>query len=224
MPRLPEEVHDDYLERGLGGTCFSLTYYLLCLLRHAGIDAYACMAHAGRRTNVHCVTMAGTDPGKGRWLLDPGYVISAPLPVRTDRPVTIRTPHTDVRLDYRPDRCVYTVSTGDGSSMKVRYRFRDVPAGDEEFFAHWRRSFSALNGVCLTVRRGDRLIYIHGNYLREIGAAGFRRRRIRGDLHGVIHRVSGVGEDLVAEALAALDRRARTTTDSGSKRQEEAGL
>lgn len=209
--RLPDEMYEDFITRRLGGTCFSLTYYLVCLLEHAGLDAYVCMAHAGRRSNVHCVTMVDTGVDAVRYLLDPGYVISAPLPVRRDATVRIRTPHTHVRLDYHRDRNVFSVSTGNGAAMKMRYWFTDLPVSWEDFFHYWQQSFceGTLTDVCLTIRKGERLVYLHGNYIREMSTQGFRKRRVKTDLHGVISRVSGVREEFVEEALAALAARAK---------------
>lgn len=207
--RLPEEVFQNYLERGLGGTCFSLAYYLLSVLHTAGLSAYICMAHMGRRMNVHCVTVV--EAPEGKCLLDPGYVITKPVPMRKEAPVFVALPHTYVGLTYDPPRSVFELSTGGPEAMKRRYWFEDVPVSFSDLYVYWQRSFTldTLNDVCFTMRRGESLIYLHGNYFRETCIAGARSERIKGSLEHAIGSLLGVKAPIVEKALAALHENRR---------------
>jgi arylamine N-acetyltransferase len=202
--RLPGEVLRDFLERGLGGTCFSLSYYLLCVLHAAGLPSYVCMAHMGRRRNVHCVIVA--DAPEGKYMLDPGYVIAAPVPLRRNVPVRLAVPHTFVLLRYDPVAEAFELSTGGREGMKRRYWFQDVPVSLADFYAHWQRSFTmdTLNDICLTMRRGDSLVYLHGNYFRETRIGGARKERLAGGSESAIRELLGVEARVVEEARAGL--------------------
>lgn len=205
--RLPDEVIADHFEWGLGGTCFSLSFYLLCILHHAGIPAYISMAHMGRRENTHCVTVAETRAGK--YLLDAGYLINQPVPMRPDGPVFLQLPHTCVRLIHDPRDDHYHVLTGKSDELKPRYRFHDLPVRPEDLLVYWQRSFDQMNNICLTFRREEKLIYLHGDYLRETRLDGFTRDRIKGGLPDVIAKVAGIRESTVEEALSAIRRPGR---------------
>jgi len=54
--RLPSEVAEDHIEWGLGGTCFSLTFFLERVLRSLGFDAHADLLLLLRphRSRPHC--------------------------------------------------------------------------------------------------------------------------------------------------------------------------
>jgi arylamine N-acetyltransferase len=202
--RLPEEVLSDHLARGFGGTCFSLSFYLMSILHNAGLSSYICMAHMGKRKNVHCVTVAET--AEGKYLLDPGYVISIPVHMRRDTPVLLKTPHTFVELVYNRSQKSFDLFSGNREELKWRYRFRDLPVNPDEFLVHWQRSFdlSAMNNLCLSIRRGNTLVYVHGDYFRENRIDGFSKRRLKSDLHGTIQRISGLEESVVEKAKGAL--------------------
>ncbi|MFQ6103710.1 MAG: arylamine N-acetyltransferase [Candidatus Glassbacteria bacterium] len=202
--RLPEEVLGDHIERGLGGTCFSLSFYLMSILHNAGLESYICMAHMRRRKNVHCVTVVRTIEGK--YLLDPGYVISSPVPMKRNSPVVLKTPHAFVRLTYDNVRRVFDLFSGNRDELKWRYRFSDVPVSLADFLEHWQSSFDqqTMDNICITLRRGNRLVYVHGDYYRESRIDGFSKRRLKQNLHGTIQRVSGVSGQVIEEALCAL--------------------
>ncbi len=208
--RLPEELFTDYVERGLGGTCFSLSYYLMTILHNAGLSSCICMAHMGNRENVHCVVIVETPEGK--YLLDPGYVVTTPVRILHDSPVFLRTTFTCIRLQYDRSRDLFQLFSGESGREKLRYRFRDMPVNPEEFIVHWQRSFEmeTLNNICISLRRGDTLVYLHGNYYRENRIDGFRKKRIKDDLYGTIQRVAGVRGGIVEEAMGALRKQRRT--------------
>ena len=52
--RLPEEVIDDHANFHLGGTCFSLTFFLETILLHQGFQCYPVMADMKAGRNIHC--------------------------------------------------------------------------------------------------------------------------------------------------------------------------
>jgi hypothetical protein len=202
--RLPEEVFVDHLGKGLGGTCFSLSFFLSSILHAGGLDSYICMAHMGNRMNVHCVTIADTRDGK--FLLDPGYVITRPLRIDRTEPVTVKTPHAYVRLVFDSARDTFDLFAGGREGLKRRYSFRDDPVDQTRFLEYWQRSFAfdGMNDICLSVRRGDGLFYMHGDYLRETHIDGFTKRRVKGNVLETIRDILSVDPGTIEDALRAL--------------------
>ena len=74
--RLPEEVIEDHLTAGLGGTCFSMTFTLQTILVQNGFDCYPVMADMRAGRNIHCALVASVEGRK--YLLDPGYLLGRP--------------------------------------------------------------------------------------------------------------------------------------------------
>ena len=70
--RLPLEVIEDHIERNLGGTCFSLTFFLESLFKNSGFSCYKIMADMKSGENVHCAVVVTI--GRRKFLADPGLV------------------------------------------------------------------------------------------------------------------------------------------------------
>ncbi|HQG44185.1 MAG TPA: arylamine N-acetyltransferase [bacterium] len=96
--RLPEEVMDDYVRHNLGGTCFSLSFFLQCILLHLGYSAYIVMADMGSRRNVHCALIVELQGGK--FLVDPGYLLTRAMAFHRDRSSIHTSPQSGVELRY----------------------------------------------------------------------------------------------------------------------------
>ena len=88
--RCPDEVIGDFLRWGTGGTCFSLTAALIALLDVAGIDAWPILADRHYGVDTHCGILIAPQ-GANMLLLDPGYLLFAPIPVPLDFPAFIET-------------------------------------------------------------------------------------------------------------------------------------
>ena len=78
--RLPNEVLNDYYRLGAGGTCFSLTWTLLQLLRALGFVAEPLLADRRYGPDTHSALVIWLDGVKH--LLDPGYLITSPIPLQ----------------------------------------------------------------------------------------------------------------------------------------------
>jgi arylamine N-acetyltransferase len=62
--RLPMEVMDGYLRNRLGGTCFSLTFFLETILIHGGYRCAPVMADMKWSPNSHCALIVMMEDGK----------------------------------------------------------------------------------------------------------------------------------------------------------------
>jgi arylamine N-acetyltransferase len=207
--RLPEDVFEDHRRWNLGGTCFSLTFFLHALLLHRGYACYPVMADMRAGCNVHCALIVRLDGAK--YLTDPGYVLDRPLLVE---PAHLRTYHTEftgveLRFDAAAQR--FHLNTFNQRETKWRYSFVDRPTPQAEFLAHWQASFSrnSMHALCLSRARRDGLLYIHGAFMRESSWQGKRNRNIRNTMHRAIEENFGIPAALVEQAQAALQENLR---------------
>lgn len=202
--RLPGEVVEDHARHRLGGTCFSLTFFLKSILVEHGYVCYPVMADMRWGKNVHCAMIVSMEDRK--YLVDPGYLLNRPMEIADDKPRLYKTEVAGVEL-VRGRHGTYDLYTFDRRQAKWRYRFRDRPVPPEEFLDHWLASFSwnSMHGLCLTKVEKDRMVYVHKTHMRETTFEGKRNINIRNDVHGAIHRSFGIPEELVEEALAAIE-------------------
>lgn len=202
--RLPEEVIDDHCRWHLGGTCFSLTYFLQAILVHAGYTCYPVMADMRAGRNVHCALIVVLE--YTRYLVDPGYLLGWPLALDPARARLYHTEFSGVELlcdNVLRNYHLYTFSRQD---MKWRYCFRDQPTPMAEFLHHWQASFTrnSMHGLCLTRVRGDTLIYIHNGFMRETSWQGKRNFNVKQNLHATIKDIFSIPAEFVEQAKAAL--------------------
>jgi len=203
--RLPEEVMDDHANFRLGGTCFSLTFFLETILLHHGFQCYRVMADMKAGRNIHCAVIVLLDHKK--FLVDPGYLLSTPLEINPQKPRAYRTPTTGVELLFnRPLGC-YQLFTFNKEKMTWRYNFVDRPCPADEFLAHWQASFTkpSMHGICLTKIQNDGYIFIHKNFMRETTFTAKRNYNIRQNYHQTIQEIFGIDKQLIEQAQAALE-------------------
>jgi len=203
--RLPREVMEGHVESHLGGTCFSLTYFLQTILTHHGFVCYPAMADMRWGKNVHCVIIVEID--RIKYLVDPGYLLNQPMELRPDKPKLYKTEFSGVELVFHERSGFIDLYTFDRHQMKWRYRFRDRPVPPEAFLSHWLSSFrwNSMHGLCLTKVEKDRLIYIHKTFMRETTFGEKKNFNIKNTVHATIQGVFGIDSRLVEEALAAVE-------------------
>jgi len=207
--RLPLEVIQDHIEHRLGGTCFSLTYFLEQILRCWGYPCYKTMAHMAAGENIHCVIVA--EVGGESCLVDPGYLLWEPLPLSRGGPQVLSAPQGRLELRYDGRGEEYHLFTCNARGRKWRYRFRPCPVSEEEFRRHWVASFSrpTLHDILLNRLTEQGLLYIRGHHLRLTSLAEERKENIRRDLHRQVERWFGIDPRWVEEALSVLERQRR---------------
>jgi arylamine N-acetyltransferase len=204
--RLPEEVLDGFLTYRLGGTCFSLTFFLLSILEHAGFMAYPVIAHMRNRPNCHCALVLLMN--QRHYLIDPGYLLSQPMEIHPDAPRLYRSPTVGVELQFDAEDETYHLYTIERGERKWRYRFQDQPLSLETFLGYWLDSFyqGTMHGICITHTRGDTRLYLHNRYVQVSNERGREKRRLKDDLHRTIEELFGIRDETVDEALEALER------------------
>jgi len=202
--RLPEEVIEEHLRFRLGGTCFSLTFFLQAILLHHGFPCYIVMGDMKAGKNIHCAMVVLLDGVK--YLVDPGYLLRQPVALDPNRPRLYHTEFTGVELRFNPAREAYEVFTFNRQEMKWRYRFVDRPTPPKEFLQYWQASFhrNSMNVLCLTRATDDELIYMRKDFMRIANLDGKRNVSIKGKYHETIQQMFGIAPEYVEQALSAL--------------------
>ncbi|MEZ6108249.1 MAG: hypothetical protein R3B96_19635 [Pirellulaceae bacterium] len=159
----PRQVIENHLQLGSGGTCFSLTHTLVCLLQSLGIDAWPILADRSYGPDTHSAVLVALPAEPPRhetattWIVDPGFLIHDPLRLNTGLVTTLVTPIQVIELvPIAADRWQLFTATesprpsprgGEGQaparSQPPTYRltYRATPASPEEFGRAWRASF-----------------------------------------------------------------------------------
>lgn len=203
--RLPQEVIDEHVAFKLGGTCFSLTFFLQSILTQNGFICYPVMADMRAERNIHCCLIVILDSVK--YLVDPGYLLTQPMEINPQRPRLYRTEFTGVELRFDAQSQRYDLFTFNKSEVKWRYRFQDRPVSSEEFLQHWLASFgwNSMHGICLTKVTNGGLIFVHKTFMRETTFTGKRNFNIKRNYHATINEIFGIDKQLIEQAQVALN-------------------
>ena len=202
--RLPEEIIEEHIQFGFGGTCFSLTFYLQCILLHYGYVCYPVMADMKNRPNEHCALVVLLD--KRKYLVDPGYLLTTPMEIHPDKPRLYRAPHAGVELRFDATAERYHLRTFDKQNSTWRYCFQDKPVSGEEFLGFWLQSFykGTMHGICLTRVRENGLIYLYDDFLQITSPDGKIKKKLKDDFFATIRDVFCIAPAYVEQALAAI--------------------
>jgi|GEM_PF-243974 len=203
--RMPDEIRADFDRARLGGTCFSLTYYLLEILTFCGFNCAPVMGDMKWGENVHCAILV--DYQDQRYLVDPGYMVHQPLRISKDTRQRHFTPHSGIEIRFDPSVERYDLYTFRSGNFTWRYRFSDRPVSMDEFSRHWAESFykPTMHGICLTRVQENSMIYVHNDYTKITGHSGSQKQTSRDVAEKVIRHRFGISLELVEEARAALE-------------------
>lgn len=221
-PRLPLQVVSEHLDLGTGGTCFSLTELLRCLLLAQGIVAHPVMAHMRHGANIHCALRV--EAGGRAFLVDPGYLLRQPLPL--DPALSVFSVDIDKSVEsfqpfIRPAGPVdgapawlppggFDLFTVENTGPVWRYRFEDLAPSPEAFMHYWQASFNqtGLRSLlaCRAADDGQRL-FLHNHKLRRVDRSGKRTDNVRLTLEQSVKETFGIDPGVTRRALALLHAR-----------------
>ena len=202
LRRYPETILKDHRDLGLGGTCFSLTWFLKEILEHFSMDYYLITADMSTGKNVHCAAVAFVQ-GK-KYLLDPGYLYSKPLIMDADRTAVMGfTNAAVIKRDGRYRLCTYTEYSG----IKERYVFDDAPVDEALFLRRWDESFNGrgMNNICVSRVAGDKQIFFLRDFMRVSSIKDKRNIKVRGCEGEKISEYFGIDDRIYKKAVQALD-------------------
>ncbi len=139
----PAVLLRDHLQKGTGGTCYSMAYSLAALFEQAGIDCYLTLNDIRGETANHAAVVAVVDGV--RWLCDPGVQFRVPVMFSDDSPTSADNGYCMVHI----------VPTGAGdfavtlqmSGVLVStpsFVFHSKPVDQVTFRNVWLRSFTGF--------------------------------------------------------------------------------
>jgi len=201
--RLPEEIIEDHIRNRLGGTCFSLTFYLQTILTLNGFKCYPISADMLNRPNEHCALIVIMKDAK--FLVDPGYLLSEPVQLIFGSNV-VQTQVNTIELVYDDLDELYHIYSFDGIYKKWRYCFEDKRISEEEFFKFWNDSFlkGTMNGICLNQIQDGKMMYVHNDYFQITSLKGKEKSKIKGNYISSIHKIYGITPELIEQAQSLL--------------------
>jgi len=176
--RLPEELFEDYLQNGTGGTCFSLTFFFHEILKTGGFASYPVMADRSYSKNSHCALIVDLDSQK--YLIDPGFLIDQPILLTNQEHSFVETSFNTLDLVWNINLNAYDIHTIHLKNRKWRYRIWMKGVDWKNFSLFWSDSFqwSGLNNVVITKIKEGKQFYLRDRHLRIIGKDKIVRKTI----------------------------------------------
>ena len=195
--RLPEEVFHSFLEHGFGGTCYSLTYFLWVICDYCSFQCYPITMNMKWADNAHCGLVIEHE--NKLYLLDPGYLLSKPIPLNQLTSIHTIDQHTGVQLIYHSLHNKYELFTYSGNNKTFRYSFQLNKLFLEDFLLAWKSSFYQKTNrhICLTkidpVRKGR--IYIRDQFIRFYNEG--KKENIKMDMKQGIKTFFGISPEWI---------------------------
>lgn len=202
----PATIVTEHIQLGTGGTCFSLTATLLHLLRHLGWQAEPILADRPYGPNTHCALLVWI--GERPHLIDPGYLLTEPIPLSSTKEMRVPTAFHEVLLLPGADGKLALQTIHQGKATP-RLTFKTTPVDVGEFLQVWNDSFTwemMRYPVVTAVHQGQHL-YLQGNRLQTRNHHQVERRELSPEmLAQEIARCFGIDIGVARKALAILHR------------------
>jgi arylamine N-acetyltransferase len=199
--RRPLRVMEDHVSNGTGGTCFSLTSTLVEILTAFGFDARPVMGDMRHGPDIHCAALV--EAPFGSFILDPGYLVGAPVPLG-DGASRARVGSAELVYERVTPSLVRMCAMGvDGPEPRCTLKLGRLRP--EEFEQHWQRSFDApgMNSLHLCRVDGSDRLYAHNRNMRIDGAAGRRNLKLGDGWAAQVSSAFGI-DGAVAQAALEL--------------------
>ena len=205
--RLPDEVTEDHYAWHLGGTCFSLTYFLSGIYTILGYETQPLICDLNWGTNNHSALMINFT-GQ-RYLVDPGYMIFTPLPLSRKTVRTRLSAETGIELRYLSDTESYALYTFRNGQYTRRYQFIDRAIPYSEFAQYWQASFElpGMDDLTLTRVSGYEMTFIQGAFIKITSPTKIERLRELNQAEQLIKDRFGIPLEKVEEARHILNYR-----------------
>jgi arylamine N-acetyltransferase len=179
--RYPDEVVQDHIRWGAGGTCFSLTSALAHLVRSLGWRAEYILADRAYGQNTHCALLVWIDGVPH--LLDPGFLIINPIATPGEEERTVKTSFNTLILAPDEDRNKIELSTLRKNTKTYRLTYKTSPVDEGEFLKAWDDSFGweMMRYPLLTRTEASRQLYLNGSRLQISETERVEKRDVRSD-------------------------------------------
>ncbi|MBL8824787.1 MAG: arylamine N-acetyltransferase [Planctomycetia bacterium] len=206
--RLPKEVLQDFYQLGAGGTCYSLTWTLLQLIRALDYQAEPILADRRYGPNTHTALIVWINGI--RHLIDPGYLLVEPIPIPRDVIIHIPTSFNEVELIPDKTHNRMELKTLQHSQSTYRLTYKTDPVDTHQFLAAWDQSFQfdMMKYPVLSKIIDDKQMYLQKNHLLIRTKGESQRQEIEpGKMPETITTIFGIHPSLVVDALNLLHRK-----------------
>jgi hypothetical protein len=198
-PRTPDVFWGDFLERGTGGTCFARVAAFDALLSELGFASRKALGRVEKDFDhaALCVSAGGAE-----WIADVGFPLPALVPagggeVEGETAAIAATPN--------PRGLAVRFVSGVPEGPRRLEVFRD-PVSDEDFLAHWRRTFRPgarfLSAVLLRRQEGPRVIAFARGEVRVDDLHSRARIPLLTGRPRRLAELFGVDEEILARAFS----------------------
>ena len=205
--RLADTVISEHVEKGAGGTCFSLSEALGAILSFAGFQCHPVMADMNHGRNIHCALSVTTGDGL-LFLADPGYLVPEPVLMEPGKTSQIET--SLQTLVWKPSESAdsFDLYSVNGDVRNWRYRIRMDPVSSTEFRSHWQRSFDAtgMNSLHLNCRSEEGRLSAHNLNLRRVTSHGNTNEKLRDSYPGKVEEYFGLSREIAEAAYKEWER------------------
>jgi len=200
--RTPYYIIKDYFEKGAGGTCFSLVYFLKNFLDYAGFEAEFLLADRSYGEDTHTLLYVEIE-GK-RYLCDVGYLIYRPIPLK-DEIFEFKTKSYNFILEEKKDG-IYVFTKNEKGFKKFRYKIKREKVKEDTFISAWEKSFEfeMMNHMILSKEIEDGLIYIKDEHFHKIKEGRTYYRKIGKEELLSVFRELKIKEELILKAESNL--------------------
>lgn len=208
LPRMPDTVLADHLDRGTGGTCFALTFFFEQVLRRLGYEVAPVLCDRSYGPNTHCALIArpprGFADAERRFLVDPGYLFEAPLLIPERGATSFAGPSATtelVRLGETPQLLLRSRREG---KTKIRYRLHDRPVDAALFRRRWIESFdwAMMRHLCISRQTDAGQLSFRDGVMRISRRDAHDQESALARMEERIAREFGIATEVVAAAVA----------------------
>ncbi|MEO0271314.1 MAG: arylamine N-acetyltransferase [candidate division WOR-3 bacterium] len=164
--RTPYYIIRDFFEKGAGGTCFSLVYFLKNFLEYLGFKPCFLLADRSYGENTH--TLVSLEIEGKKYLCDVGYLIYEPILLESDF-FKFKTLAYDFIYEERKDG-IYVYTESEKGFKKFRFKIKKEKVNEDDFISAWKKSFEfeMMNHVIVSKKVRDGIIYIRDGHFHKI--------------------------------------------------------
>lgn len=204
--RYPDELLDEWIRWGTGGTCFSLTSAMIAVYNCMGIEAHPLLADRHYGIDTHCGLV--TVIPDGVFLLDPGFLLYHPVVLPQHTLVSVNTGYNVIELVPKDNGNrveMYTVVKG---SRKMRLVYKTAFVDAVRFEHAWESSFAweMMTYPVLTRVSASQHIYLQGNALSVRSAEKTNRQKMSIDeQYTFISATMGINPGITRKALEIIN-------------------
>ncbi|MCD4701701.1 MAG: arylamine N-acetyltransferase [Candidatus Aegiribacteria sp.] len=205
--RLADTVISEHIEKGTGGTCFSLTEALGTILSCAGFYCHPVMADMNHGKNIHCALSVIVEDGMS-FLADPGYLVPVPVLMEPGKASQIDTSLQTLVWEPSEKGNSFDLYSIDDDIRNWKYRIRMDPVNSTEFRNHWLKSFVAtgMNSLHLNCRNEDGRLSAHNMNLRRVTSHGKTNEKLKSNYPEKVEAYFGLSCEIAEAAEKEWER------------------